>query len=76
MKGAGMFPVVGLLSALCAALGLYGLYWYDNLSKEEKKEADRLAMQYASQLYNKGLDQLTSQQMTRVNELVKGHFGR
>jgi hypothetical protein len=59
---------------VCAALGLYGLYWYDGLSKDEKQEADQLAMQYASQLYNKGLDQLTSQQMSRVSELVKGHF--
>jgi hypothetical protein len=71
-----MFPVVGLLSAVCAALGLYGIYWYENLSKEEKKEADKLATQYASRLYNKGLNQLTAQQMSRVNELVKDHFGR
>jgi hypothetical protein len=68
------FPLVGVLSALCAALGIYGLVWYHGLTKEEQQEADRLAAQYAWQLYNKGLDKLTSLQMRRVHELVKGHF--
>ena len=67
-------PIIGILSSLCSALGLYGLWWYTNLSKAEQEEADRLACQYAQQLYSKGLDQLTSQQLSRVQELVKARF--
>lgn len=69
-------PIIGLFSAAAAALGLYGLYWYENLGKEEKAKADQLASQYALSLYSKSLDQLTSQQFDRVYALVKGHFGR
>jgi hypothetical protein len=68
------FPLIPVLSTICAALGLYSLYWYENLSKEEKQEADRLASQYAMNLYNKGLDQLSKQQLGRVHDLVKRHF--
>ena len=69
-----MFPVVGVFGAIAAALGLYTMYWYENLSKEEKDRADQLAKQYAMSLYNTGLDKLTSDQLARVNTLVKGHF--
>jgi len=67
-------PWIGLGSAVAAALGLYGLYWYDNLSREEKEEADRMAEEYAKKLYGRGLDQLTSHQLARVRELVHGRF--
>jgi hypothetical protein len=67
-------PVVGIVSAVAAALGLYGLWWYHNLPKEEQAEADRLAVEYARKLYDKTLDQLTSHQLGRVYELVKGRF--
>lgn len=67
-------PWTGILGSIASALGLYTLYWYENLSKEEKKEADALAVQYAKELYNKGLHALTSAQLRHVQELVKGHF--
>ncbi len=67
-------PWVGLGSAVAAALGLFGLYWYDNLSREEKEEADRMAEEYAKNLYGRAVDQLTASQLTRVRELVKGNF--
>ena len=67
-------PITGLLGAIAAALGLYTLYWYENLSKEEKREADALAAQYARKVYDKGLNALTSAQLQHVQELVKGHF--
>jgi hypothetical protein len=70
------FPLVGALSAVAAALGIYGLVWYEGMTKEEKEEADRLASQYAMTLYNKGLDQLTSHQLSRVQALVQGHFAK
>ena len=69
-----MFPYVGVFGAIAAALGLYTMYWYENLSKEEKDRADQLAKQYAMSLYSTGLDKLTSDQLARVNTLVKGHF--
>ena len=69
-------PLIGLLSAAAAALGLYGLFWYENLTKEEKEKADRLACEYAKTVYNKGLHQLTSSQLDYVQSLVKGHFGK
>jgi len=67
-------PLIGILSSVCTALGLYGLYWYHNLTKAEQEEADRLACEYAQELYSKGLDQLTSQQLSRVQELVEARF--
>ena len=67
-------PVTGILGTIAAALGLYALYWYENLSKEDKEEADALAVEYAREVYNKGLNALTSAQLRHVQELVKGHF--
>ncbi len=67
-------PVTGILGVVTSALGLYTLYWYENLSREEKKEADALAAEYAMKLYDKGLNALTSVQLRHVQELVKGHF--
>lgn len=71
-----MFPIVGVFGAIAAALGAYTLWWYENLSKEEKYRADQLAEQYAVSLFNKGLDKLTSAQLDHVNTLVKGHFNK
>jgi hypothetical protein len=68
------FPIIGLASALVAALGGYGLLWYHNLSKSEKEEADRLAADYAKRLFNKGLDELTAHQASRIHDIVKAHF--
>ena len=67
-------PITGILGTIAAALGLYTLYWYENLSKEEKREADALAAEYARTVYDKGLNALTSAQLQHVQGLVKGHF--
>ena len=68
------FPWVGIGSALVAAFGGYSLYWYHNLSKDEQGEADDLAVDYARQLFDKGLDELTSSQLGRVHDLLKNRF--
>jgi hypothetical protein len=70
------FPLVGVLSAVATALGLYGLYWYENLTKDEKREADEMAAGLARRLYDKGLDELTGHQLDRIQSLVKEHFGK
>jgi hypothetical protein len=67
-------PITGILGAVASALGLYTLYWYENLSREEKSEADALAAEYARKLYDRGLNALTSAQLRHVQELVKGHY--
>jgi hypothetical protein len=69
-----MIPVVGILAAVAAAVGLYTMYWYENLSKEDKQRADEFAVEYAKEVYGKGLNSLTSAQLKHVQELVKGHF--
>ena len=74
-KGTDMrFPWVGIGSALVTAFGGYGLYWYHQLSKDEQAEANELAVEYARDLFNRGLDELTSSQLGRVYELLKSRF--
>ena len=58
---------------LAAGAG-YTLYWYTQLPAAEKAEADRLAVEYAKQLYSKALHELTSSQLGQVYNLVKKHF--
>jgi len=70
-----LFPIVGILTAAAAAVGAYGLYWYERLTPEQRSEADNLAVEYARSLYNRGLDQLTSEQFSRVAALVKRNVG-
>ena len=70
-----MFPWVPVISAIAAAWGLFGLCWYDQLSEQEKERADRLAADYAKQIYDKTIKQLSEQEFSHVLELVKRHFG-
>lgn len=73
-QGQAMFPVIGLLGTAFAALGTYVLIWYENLSREEREEADRLACDYAMQIYNRKLSQLSHPEKIFINDLVKQHF--
>jgi hypothetical protein len=67
-------PIIGILSSLAATLGLYGLFWYHNLTDAQRDEADRLATEHAQELYGKGLDELTSSQLGRIHDLVKAKY--
>lgn len=69
-----MFPFVPLLSLLAILGGTGALYWYSNLSKEEQEKADRIAGDYALELFGKTLDELTSAEAKRVHALTKQHF--
>jgi hypothetical protein len=69
-------PLMGILSAICAALGLCGLCWYGNLTEEEQAEADRITATYAKRLYGKAVEELTERQSSQVARLTKQHFER
>ena len=69
-----MFPFIPLL-AIGAILGGAGtLYWYDNLSRQEKEAADRIAGGYALELFGKTLDELTEGEASRVHDLTRRYF--
>jgi hypothetical protein len=67
-------PVVPLLSLFGIIAGSYGLYFYANLTEDQKKEADRLAAAQAMELFGKQLDQLTPAQAQQVHALVRARF--
>ncbi len=69
-----MFPVIPIIAWAVVALGGSALYWYHHLSQEEKEEADRLAAGYASELFDKAVNQLTTGEARQVNALVRRHF--
>ncbi len=69
-----MFPLIPLL-ALASILGGAGtLRWYSCLGKECREKADRLAAEYARDLFGKRLSQLTRAEANRVHALAKRDF--
>lgn len=66
-------PIVEILSAAAALVGACGLIWYENLPKPKQEEADRLAQEYAKQIYNMALDSLSAGQLGHVWNVVKKH---
>jgi hypothetical protein len=69
-----MFPLIPLLALGAILGGGYTLYWYSRLSREERERADRLAADYARDLFGKTLSQLTEAEAKRVHELTRRHF--
>lgn len=68
------FPIIPLLALAAILGGSVTLVWYDKLSQEQKEEADRLAANYAKELYGKSMRELTQAQTSHVVALTKGHF--
>jgi hypothetical protein len=68
------FPIIPLLALAAILGGGVTLVWYDELTKEQKEEADRIAANYARQLYGKTVKQLTKEQGNHVASLTKRHF--
>ena len=68
------FPWMALASAAAAGLGLFGLYWYESLSTEDKARADGLAVEYAQKLYGRAVGELTAGQRAQVNSHVKANL--
>ena len=69
-----MFPLIPLLALFAILGGGVTLVWYDQLSSEEKKEADRIACDYAKDIYDKSLEDLSQKQADHVALLTKRHF--
>jgi 2-polyprenyl-3-methyl-5-hydroxy-6-metoxy-1,4-benzoquinol methylase len=67
----GIFPI---LSSVFAAVGAVGLCWYYSLSLEEQERADKLANEYAKQLYQKSMDELNSHQLSDIQNRVRQQF--
>jgi hypothetical protein len=67
---------IPILSAVCTALGLGGLWWYYSLSSEEERaRANELANAYAWQLYQKSAEELSRQQLNDIHDRVRRQFG-
>ena len=46
-------------SAACFAASGVGLWWYGDLSAEDRAKADKIAADYAAKLYHKALGELS-----------------
>ncbi len=66
-----MFPLIPLLGMT----GLFGgagmLVWYARLTREDKARADRIAEEYASDLFDKATWQLTRSESKHVGKLTR-----
>jgi hypothetical protein len=67
-------PLMGLVTTICAGLGLCGLYWYSNLTEEEQAQADQMAAKYAKEIYGRTVEELTERQNNHVARLTKQHL--
>lgn len=69
-----MFPFIPIAALLAVVGGGATLLWYDELTREEKELANRLANQYAGELFGKTVKELTKSQANAVQSLVRSHF--
>lgn len=70
-----MLPLIPLACVAGFIASALGLTWYDSLSKAEKEKADKLAADFAWQLYQKSVKNLTSDQAESVAALVRDRLG-
>ena len=66
-----MLPLIPFLALLAIGTGTATLFWYEDLTREQKEEANRLTTKYARELYGKTVKQLSEQQANRVQTLVR-----
>ena len=69
-----MFPLIPLFALFAVVGGGVTLAWYSELSKDEKEEADRIACDYAAELFGKSMKELTKEESHQVAMLTKRHF--
>jgi hypothetical protein len=63
-----MFPLIPLLAIAAIVGGVATLTWYSNLSKDEQKHADTLAMQW----FGKRFQQLAEHQKKQIKDSMNG----
>ena len=51
-----------------------GLWWYGDLSADDRTKADRIAADYAAKLYQKAISELSRAEAEHVQSLTRGHF--
>lgn len=66
-----MFPLLPLLGMAGIFGGAGTLAWYARLSKEEKANADRMAEDYATDLFDKAIWQLSRSESRHVSKLTR-----
>lgn len=69
-----MIPLIPILACIAVLGGGATFVWYDGLSGEDKKNANRLTAEYAQALFGKAVDQLTPAEVRVVRDRVKAHF--
>jgi hypothetical protein len=69
-----MFPLIPLLALIAIVGGGTTLAWYSKLTREQQAEADRIACEYAWEIFGKSLKELTKEQANHVAALTKRHF--
>lgn len=62
-----MFPLIPILSIVAIVGGIFTLSWYSNLSREEQRRADELAMKW----FGKQFRQLADNQQKKIKQHMK-----
>lgn len=62
-----------VLLSLFTASGV-ALWWYGDLSVEDRAKADAIAAEYAARLYRKALGELSRSEARHVQVLTRRHF--
>ena len=66
-----MIPLIRILCAVGVIAGVGGLVWYDSMSDNEKQKADRIARQLAVRLYRQSVENVTPEQATKIETIVR-----
>jgi hypothetical protein len=69
-----MFPLIPLVALFAIFGGGVTLAWYSKLSPEGQESADRIGCEYAKELFDKSLKELTKEEANRVALLTQRHF--
>jgi hypothetical protein len=69
-----VFPIIPILGGLASLLGVGTLIWYWNLSHEERVRADRLTAQFAREMFQKAVEDLSRSEAREVHDRVRAIF--